>query len=517
MTTRIFPQRFALPSALRAHLSQFPARLRMAGAARLTALACLTALLGTASAPDSQTAKPATRQAVCACPGPQAGEPLRGVVWQGDPGSVIDLPAIAHMLAPILWFSSDEPLLLRSANPIPQPHPGDAPANSAVVYFQAIDLILRGQEHITGPLESEPRFFEKVAQVRIKYFFYYPEDIGLKPHRHDLEAVVMSVHLDQLDDGCRRIRVDRVEGLAHGLDWYSNILRVADDTVFPLTVLVEEGKHASAPDRNADGVYTPGYDSNVRINDAWGIRDVLGSAVLLGSRYTASMSKPRDEGFRLFPPAGPELCGQRMPPSARGSASLGRYILRPAAQSPGGIPPGPDAKRLFQMMRFHRFGPDWPTKQYSSISARSLSTPDNVFRILSGFNFRWDTDRVGGSIQGPGLDLREVWVVPRFLLMDGWATEAIVTPSASRWVDWYAALGYERDIIRIPASDGGNPELLRGFASELGLKFRVTMPGRARWAVLGYRFSGIRLGIRTSGFNRMREPRFVIEIGAGAF
>ena len=41
-----------------------------------------------------------------------------------------------------------------------------------------------------------------------------------------------------------------------------------------VTLLVEEGKHAVAPDRNADGVYTPGYDVNKRIKDAWGVRDV---------------------------------------------------------------------------------------------------------------------------------------------------------------------------------------------------------------------------------------------------
>lgn len=464
-----------------------------------------------------QTRNATTRSAVCGCPEPKDGDPVPGVVWQGDAGSVADLSTIASILAPILWFSSDEPLLLRNGVPVPQPHPSDSPSELAVVYFQAIDLILRGPEEITGAIEAESQFFDKVEQFRLKYFFYYDEDFGLKPHRHDLEAVVMRVHLEIMADGCRRIRVDRVEGLAHGLDWYSNILRVERDTVFPLTVLVEEGKHASAPDRNGDGVYTPGYDSNVRINDAWGLRDVLASSVLMGSRYAASMTKPRDARFRLLPPKDLESCGRQTPQSKLDTPSLGRYALRPASQVPGGMPPGPEAKRLYQMMRFHRFGPDWPTKQYSSLSARSLSAPDNVFRILSGFNFRWDTDRVGGSIQGPGLNLREVWVVPRFLLMDGWGAEALFTPSASRWVDWYAACGYERDIITIPASNGGNPEILRGFASEVGLKFRVTLPGRARWAALGYRFSGIRIGIRTSGFSRMREPRFVVEIGAGAF
>lgn len=169
------------------------------------------------------------------------------------------------------------------------------------------------------------------------------------------------------------------------------------------------------------------------------------------------------------------------------------------------------------MMQFHHFGPEWPTVEYTSSQGQSLSDPENVYRIVSGFNLRWDKDRVGGSVQGPGFDLREVWLVPRAHLMDGWAVDALITPSASRWVDWYVAGGYERGLVRIQERNGNPSEVLNGFASEAGLKFRVSLPGRARWAALGYRFSGVRIGIRTSGFARIREPRFVIEIGAGAF
>jgi hypothetical protein len=465
----------------------------------------------------SQDVATAGDRARCACPEPtNEEEPTPGVVWQGAADSTLDLKTMAEMLAPILWFSSDEPLLLRNGGPVPQAHPSDAPSESAVVYYQVLDLVLRGDERIEGKFEEELQFFEKVAQFRLKYFFYYGEDVGMKPHRHDLEAIELRVYLDETGDGCRRIRVTRIEGLAHGLSWYSNILSVEADTVFPVTVLVEEGKHASAPDRNGDGVYTPGYDTNVRINDAWGLRDIMGSSVLQGSRYTASMSKPRDEAFRLLPPRDVELCGRR-PPARLATAGLGRYALRPAVDVPASLAAVPDAKRLDAMMRFHHFGPDAPARQYPSSEVQALSDPENVYRVISGFNLRWDTDRIGGSLQGPGFDLREVWVVPRLLLMDGWAAEAIITPSASRWVDWYAAVGYERGIVRIPTGDGREPQLFNGFASEAGLKFRVALPGKARWAALGYRFSGIRIGIRSSGFGRIQEPRFVIEIGAGAF
>jgi hypothetical protein len=103
-----------------------------------------------------------------------------------------------------------------------------------------------------------------------------------------------------------------------------------------VTVLVEEGKHASVPDRNADGVYTPGYDVNLRVNDAWGLRDVFGSAVLLGARYTASMSKPRTSRFRLLPPEDIAACGQRRPGDRADDAALGRYELRSASLVPSG-------------------------------------------------------------------------------------------------------------------------------------------------------------------------------------
>lgn len=120
-------------------------------------------------------------------------------------------------------------------------------------------------------------------------------------------------------------------------------------------------------------------------------------------------------------------------------------------------------------------------------------------------------------MQGPGLDLREVWAVPRVIFSDGWSVEALITPSASRWFDWYVAGGYEQGIIRRSPASGEEPQGVNGFASEAGLKFRLTVSGRARWAVLGYRFAGVRLGIRSSGFSRVQHPRFIVEVGAGAF
>lgn len=231
--------------------------------------------------------------AVCACPDPYDSSVPAGIAWQGQ-APAPDLREIARILAPVLWFSSDEPLIvLRDGAPLPHAHPADVPAYSAVVCFQATDIVLRGREQVLGTGETDSQFFDKVDHFRLKYFFYYDEDFGLRPHLHDLEAVELLVHLSRTPTGCVRLRVARI----------------------------------------------------------------------------------------------------------------------------------------------------------------------------------------GGFLTG----------------------------------------GYERGVIRRVREPGAEPEEVNGFASEAGLKFRVTLSGRARWAVLGYRFAGVRLGIRTSGFSPIQHPRFVVEFGAGAF
>jgi hypothetical protein len=52
---------------------------------------------------------------------------------------------------------------------------------------------------------------------------------------------------------------------------------------------------------------------------------------------------------------------------------------------------------------------------------------------------------------------------------------------------------------------------------EAGWKFRVTLKGWQRIFSLGYSFAGVRLGIRTAGFDHLTNLRYVIELGAGAF
>jgi hypothetical protein len=92
-----------------------------------------------------------------------------------------------------------------------------------------------------------------------------------------------------------------------GSRWYSNILKARSDIRYPITLFVEEGKHATAPDCNADGAFMRGYDVTERVNDAWGVRDSLGHGVLLSSGYASEMTQPRTGAHRLLPPPSPFL------------------------------------------------------------------------------------------------------------------------------------------------------------------------------------------------------------------
>ncbi len=48
-----------------------------------------------------------------------------------------------------------------------------------------------------------------------------------------------------------------------------------------------------ATDKNGDGVFTPGYDVNVRINDAWGVRDIIRTGMLFSGGFEGWMAKVR--------------------------------------------------------------------------------------------------------------------------------------------------------------------------------------------------------------------------------
>lgn len=145
----------------------------------------------------------------------------------------------------------------------------------------------------------------------LQYWLYYPFDIGgVGPHLHDSEHFFVEV--DKLGGTVRRLA-----GAGHG-GWAPNNIfhtfgRDAIPVRLPVHAIVELGKHATAPDVNGDGVFTPGLDANFHWDAAkvWGIRDTTGTTDSNLRAFDASMMVPRARGdrraisnfTRLFTPA----------------------------------------------------------------------------------------------------------------------------------------------------------------------------------------------------------------------
>ena len=215
-------------------------------------------------------------------------------IWVGHEPHV-SVEEIALRVAPILWFGPEEPHILRETT-TPTALPCDTRSALPVVYYRRIDANSTS-EWLTM---DHPR-------LDLEYYFYYLHDYGSGCHSNDLESATMTLSLRPLNGAGTAsfaVSLDLLVGAAHGSGWYENRLDLtkagAEDTSLPPTLLVEEGKHAVAPDRNADGRYNPGYDVNDRTNDAWGVRDVMGSGYFWGSAYRAHLTKPRHGTNRIM-------------------------------------------------------------------------------------------------------------------------------------------------------------------------------------------------------------------------
>ncbi len=123
----------------------------------------------------------------------------------------------------------------------------------------------------------------------LEYWFYYPYDRGMGGgHKGDSEHAFVFVAIDkelEVYDDLLEGNVVGVVGAGHETHTANNVLvagRNADPrteifpTVLPnhLPILVERGKHASAPDRNFDGRFDVGADVNLFRDAAWGSRDI---------------------------------------------------------------------------------------------------------------------------------------------------------------------------------------------------------------------------------------------------
>ncbi len=488
-----------------------------------TAGACAIAFLIASSAADA-------RQAVV----PPSSCPSDDQAVQADGriacvrSDTVPIRELVERAAPILWFSPDEQLLVRagigSDTPSHLPFDTAGPASQGVVYFGLTKIHVNAHGKGTA-LSAGTLDLRNIEKLEIQFYFYYPRDAGFGGHPHDLEQLSVTLDVRHDTPSCRHsLYYRRAEGWAHGSQWYHNILAVEtdgsqSDFSFPMTVLVEEGKHAVVPDRNGDGHYTPGYDVNRRINDAWGVRDTLRSGDLAAPRYSASDTKPRDLTERSGPDlilVIPECIYSAYRRDGVNGRPAARYALRAA----------PDASRcqasknhLFDLcdaMRERRVGKD-PKEVTDPVGPLAwllgLQTPAD--RVLDRFSvgYRLDGSSQMWTFVYPFLavEVPKVggWIVPKFSGTLPSASHPKATAdlnyarSISRWIDWYSAAGVSLPAKRALGFEGG--DTTRG-EMELGIRFRFNYGGG---------FNGFRVGTRWSGFGRIENQRMLFEATLG--
>jgi hypothetical protein len=464
------------------------------------------------------------------------------VIWTGrDPTMTIE--RLAAYAAPVLWFSPDEPLLKVRGKPamargreiaLPEAFPFEDDPGGPVVYYRVRRILQRGDEPGAGAyVESpDPRGrsvvdLEKVGGIELDFFFYYSKDFGGGTHVHDVESVETRLAVARLPD-CAEcpwvLGLMRVTGKAHGIQWYDNTLAVDGTTSLPVHVLVEEGKHASCTDRNADGYFTPGFDVTERVNDAWGVRDTLGTGTFFTGNYQSWMTKVRSDDTRVFPPL-PEDSPLREPHTRDGvyAPDNATYVLRPY--------PRPDrAEPALKPYIADKGDPNWPEVAPDTDSERlERWLRDESFAKSWALSFRADGD-IGLSLAFPLLVFKNVqdplsggWLVNRMYLKDtglrdfGWLLH--YTTSASRWVDGYLAAGWERDVADVVDMPEGATRVRNLFVTETGFKLRVNIHHTPLKFLtkLGTDFWGLRVGIRTVDIWDFDQIGYVIEFGAGSW
>ena len=454
---------------------------------------------------------------------------------------IVEFNVIADAAAPLLWFSPDEPRLYNANHEIQIPEilPFDVEAEGPVVYYK-IRKVYSERETSTlkgasdESLRSKNIDLSSIVALEIEYYFYYKEESGLGGHPHDLESVQFQIKVHQnsyCPEGRYALEVKRVIARAHGLYWFENAINVDAQTIFPMSILIEEGKHANCTDKNADGVYTPGFDVTEKVNDAWGIRDIISSGRLYSGGFQAWMAKVRTPQSLLLPPSykGTASCksiSSRFP----GSTFDHQYELRPFPEMPDDF----TDKKLRKMVKSKK-PLNWPEAKTGVKRGKSFYklSKENKLRNKVGFTYRWDEGQ-GLSITVPLLFVKHVeapmtggWFYNKFYFGDAidpntgdfsrvLGHQIQHSTSASRWIDTYVGLGYE---VWDDNPDINISDFKTYLASEVGMKIRVniTKTPLKFLKILGTDYWGIKFGWKNLGFNPFVQSGFVLEIGAGAF
>jgi len=453
---------------------------------------------------------------------------IQAIVWSGN-NPKMTIEELAAYCGPILWFSPDEPLLEETSGKeimLPEPFPFEEPATTPVAYYRLRTILVRrdttGPAYIPDPLDKNQGVVDlhQIAGIDLDYFFYYRSEEGMGKHDHDVESAQFKILVwrrDECPDCPYNLVVTQVLGKAHGVQWYDNVLAIDEYARFPMHILVEEGKHASCTDKNGDGYFTPGYDVNKRVNDAWGVRDVMRTGTLFTSEYQGWMTKVRRTPHRVFPPLPTDS-----PLYAR-YRRHGAYAPDNAIYSLRPFPSAELAEPKLKPFITSKGDPNWPEKVPDTDATkfqRWVQEEGSLVKSIS-VGLRMDGD-LGITVIFPFFVVKHLsdplgggYLVHRVYLKDtrlrDFAWTLLYTKSASRWMDTYFSVGYEKDIVDVPTGT----ETRRDFVLETGLKFRVGMPVAAIRKITD--FWGIRLGIKNSGFISIDKLTYVIEFGSGSW
>lgn len=467
-----------------------------------------------------------------------------GVVWWG-PESRMSVARFAAYMAPIFWFSPDEPNLNGASGVdirIPEPFPGESVPPRPVLYYQLDRVLTRpGSKgpaiaRLGGHPEQSTLDLSNIAVIIVKYFAYFATEEGLGAHPHDIEPAEFRVAIvPSTWDGFKKwfprgtrcestnyvIDVTRASGQAHGLVWFWNVLETDDYTQLPMHLLVEEGKHALATDKNGDGVFTKGYDVNVRINDAWGARDIIRTGMLFSGGYESWMTKVRRPEHKVLPPLPDDsplrTAVARRNPGGRNAV----YELRP-------FPPlsGAGEDHVLAHLMSDKVVPNWPAVEGLN-DTKGWGKALNDGAVIKSLSIAYRNDGDGGLVwsfpffvvkhlEDPmtgGYILQRMYVRGPHLRDFGWT--ALYTPSASRWLDSYISAGAEN--LHTTDSTGaivGDWD----FVFETGIKFRVNI-NETPFKLLHHftDYWGLRVGIKNRGAFNINQLTYVLEFGAGSF
>ena len=448
--------------------------------------------------------------------------------------------SLATLSAPLFWFSPDEPGLFDQNGQIQLPNtfPFEETSEVPVVYFK-IKRIYSTQKRVRlrtaelQELRSSNIDISKISSYEIEYYCYYNEETGLGGHPHDIESVAFQIQVNrhpQCADHRFSLDVKRVIARAHGLYWFENAVNVDEQTVFPFSILVEEGKHANCTDKNADGIYTPGFDVTEKVNDAWGVRDIISTGKLFTGGFQGWMAKERTPKSLLLPPRSPNQKSiDKIKERFNGIQYNNRYVIRQFPDYDDKLQDKLLVKKIKE--KKHR---DWPKlKTGVSIDQNILKlSKENKLRNKWGISYRFDSESTL-SFSAPLLLFRHVeapmtggWFYNRFYTGSGdsFGTELSTlfghqiqhTNSASRWIDSYMGFGYE--IVDVDY-EFESQDFKTYLVTEIGMKIRlnITKTPLKFLKVLGTDYWGIRFGWKNLGFTPFEYSGFVVEIGAGAF